>query len=402
MPQDRSGRYTLAYIIFGFIFSLVLIFGTGLYSIAKRVGQAPAGPSVPDFVLTASDFEPFTREVPATGAPIGAAVERGGRLDRPLRLGAPIRGSLVPAALLQAADARLGAGAVRPDGSVEFRRIDARLERYDALAKGEVDLIWDTLGSLAEELPRLQALGLQARVVMPLGSGDPADALVMARPAGPLPARGSFAAVESFSAAHLIALELIANASLTAAERGARHASLLLVGTPRDAYAKAISEASGSAVAVGTGSALEPEGARKSGSAPFLNVEVLVAHPRLLEEGTGSLVALLDRWVRIREATPALSQPLHADVARIFGIEAADVPRLGGPSGVPDAAAQDRFFRGVGAGWTDAASEVWMKLGLLRRSSPAAQWFDGRYLPASQRAEPSQVPGAPQSPLAGP
>lgn len=383
MSQDRSGRYTLVYIVFGFVFSLVLIFGTGFYAIAKKVGQAPPVPAGPGFPLSAADFEPFTKEAPASASAPVTKREGGARLDRPLRLGAPVRGSLVPAALIQARDASRDPKSAIPAGSVEWKRMDARLERYEALARGEVDLIWDTLGSLAEELPRLQALGLQARVVMPLGSGDLGDALVMARKPGPVPARGSFAAVEAFSAAHLITLELLTTANLSEGEKAARQASIVLVGSPAEAHAKAIWEEGGSAVSVGTGSALTPEGHRETGSAPFLNVEVLVAHPALLKDAPGSLTAMLERWIETRDASQGLPEALHPDVARVFGIDVAEVPRIGGPSGMPDAAAQQRFFRGVGAAWTDAAATIWTRSGLLRKASPAGPWFDGSYVPAS-------------------
>lgn len=85
---------------------------------------------------------------------------------------------------------------------------------------------------------------------------------------------------------------------------------------------------------------------------------MLLAHPKVLKEGPGSLAALFTRWV-----PPPLS---HG---------------YGPYSRVPDVWLQHRFFTGAAENWLDAAGKAWVKAGLMPNALPSARWLDGRYVP---------------------
>lgn len=360
-------------------------------------------PPVPQraFPLSVEDFRPFTSIGPSpvrglAGVPrdawqprveyVPAELNDGARIGRPLRLAVSSRWRAFPRDSLHP-ERDDAPGAPGPAVVLETVEMESRPERYAALARGEVDLIWDSLGGFAEAIPRLSESNFQARVVMLVSQGELfADALVF-RPsegatglvkivgesdvaaliAEPDFTPRSWAAVVPFTTTHLKLLEELAHAALPASEKWARFEAIRLVESP--SAARALFE-QGEVVVAGV--EMLPMRVRGRRRLPplsrYIGAGVLIAHPSLLEEGPGSIASLVARW---GDGSPAPSSVLN-------------VPTW----------MQGAFFNGAGAAWGDAASKIWLKTGLTEVAMASAPWFDGRFAPRT-RALPPPPPSAP-------
>lgn len=385
MHDDRSGRLTLHYIRFGAFLTIALIVGGFL---AKLLGfvtvQTDAPVDDPTFALTASHFAPF-EGVDEAGAAAGqvqpAALE--GTLERPLRIAGPLRATMAPIAVLSAEE----------PGSVEWVRIDDRLGRYEALQRGEVDLIWESLPGFAEAVHRLQVLPLEARVVALVGQSRGADALVGRAASEELRLTAQRTALEAFSPAHFLFLHRLTRTEVTG-EVKARvlRDQLTLTGSPKAAVERwnegDVRVLGGSEPALPLAFTGEgPELFRMDTSVgPERIDEVLIAHPSVLEAAPGALAAVVAGWQAASQRLAKMPLDGFDLLVGEMGLTEEQAERMieGVAFATPTMSAS--FFEGQGASRLEAAQGIWMAEGSIRQVLPADRWIDGRFQPVPEAA----------------
>lgn len=381
MNEDRSGRLTLNYFRFGAVATVALIVGA---FIAKLMGLAPVKigppPEPPTFSLTAAHFEAFEGEGPAAGKPAPRlAASHEGRLDRPLRIAGPLRATMAPALVL---------GKEGP-AAVEWVRIDDRLGRYEALQKGEVDLIWESLPGFAEALHRLQVLPLEARVVALVGQSRGTDALVGRATAEGYELISQRIALEAFSPAHFLFLHRLTRADAPGEVKATvAKEQVALAGSPKAAVARwndgEVRVLGGSEPALPL--AFTGEGPKlfrmDTSAGPERIDEVLIAHPDVLARAPGTVAVVVAEWL---EASAALARiPLDGFDLLVegMGVTDEDAERMiEGVAFAHPAMAQAFFEGGEGATRLEAAQTVWQLEGSVRQVLPSAAWIDARFQP---------------------
>lgn len=397
MRKDTSGKFVLTLLIFGFVASVVLLVGFKIYQAVVAKRPAPLVAAGGELALDKEDFAAFERGSDATGVPAaqGEATPVGkGVLARPLKIAIAARGSLAPGVV---AAARTEAGKVG-DGmpAIEWVRLENRLARYEALDRGEVDLVWDTLDSVATQVVRLDALKSKARVVLFLGFSRGADGVLARAPSADFSVlRRQTLAVPMNAPSHFFSLFLLGNSGLTPVEKGAFVSRTYLTGDAAQAVGLWEEER---VTAVGGETALLPvppdaEAVVRWDTtlAPRLVSEVLVANPKLIEEAPRTLELLARGWL---EGGAAVAEdPLGARAALAEGLELSPqlAARLLDEVALADAAAQVQFFgaeggpASEGAAHLDAAQGIWKKLGTVTRTVPGKDWLDGRFAVAGAR-----------------
>lgn len=408
---------------FGKLFLALVIVGVVGFVVYRRFGQelrqwAGAGsPQAAAGAVSPEDFKALTEglvDAPRTGevAVTGAAPKAGdGKLTRPLKVGINTWAGHAPGIV---ANGGLEAGSAaslykRKYGlDVEFVLLEDPVVKLAAFIKGDIDVMWDTVDSFANEASRLAEQGIAAKAILQQDwsrGGDGIVALKAIRSIEDL--AGKRIATTKFTPSHFLLLYVLSQSGLTAEQRGEIERNLLFTAEAPQAAAAFKARKVDAAVTwepdlSGAVAALQDEAhiLVSTTAATHVIADTLVARQAIIDAAPKTLEDFVAGWfdgISVMKEDPQGTNEL---VARALKLTADDVSGMLSGLKLTPFADNAQFFglstpKPYFASLFNGAFVIWRKKGVVSKVVDAKDWMEPRFVAAvadqykSQRVEES-------------
>lgn len=286
---------------------------------------------------------------------------------------------------------------------VKFVLIEDPAAKLAAFIAGDVDIMWDTVDSWANEASRLAEKNLKAKSILMQDWSRGGDGIVSIKSVKSIEdLKGKKIATTQFTPSHWLLLYLLSQSGLTAAERTEIEKNLVF--TAEAPLAAAAFKAGQVDAAVtwepdlSNSVAARPNEAHvlvSTASATHIIADTLVARQQLIDESPATIRAFVHGWFDGIDMIKANPAGAYAVVARVLKLTDDDVSGM--LSGLKlTHFADNALFYGLGGGKPhyenlfNAAFAIWRKKGVVSKAVDAKDWADTRFVASLGAEYPDQ------------
>ncbi|MHB8877878.1 MAG: phosphate ABC transporter substrate-binding/OmpA family protein [Myxococcaceae bacterium] len=400
----------------GKIFLLLVVLAVVGFVVFKKYGGdikgwAGSGEAKVEGEVTKDDFSNINtgvKDAPrgevamnAANAPVGA-----GRLTRPLKVGINTWAGHAPGIV---ANGGLAVGSPaslykkKYNLDVEFILLEDPVAKLNAFIKGDIDLMWDTVDSYANEASRLAEQGISAKSIIQEDWSRGGDGIVSLKTIKSVEdLKGKKIATTKFTPSHWLLLYLLSQSGLTPDDRAGIEKNLVY--TNEAPQAAAAFKAGKVDAAVTWEPDLSSAVAARGDEAHVLvsttaatNViaDTLVARQQLIDEAPGTLQDFVAGWfdgISVMKEDPQGTNVLIGTALKLSGDDVS-----GMLSGLKlTSFADNAVFYGLSGpkpyfhALFNGAFVIWRKKGVVSKSVDAKDWFDARFVGALAEQYKSQ------------
>ncbi|MDQ3262657.1 MAG: phosphate ABC transporter substrate-binding/OmpA family protein [Myxococcota bacterium] len=393
---------------FGKLFIALVVLGVVGFVVFKRYGDQVkgwAGAGEPR-VTEAVTKEDFGGLGPLPDAPRDGKVEvraatptlGSGKLNRPLKVAINTWAGHAPGIVAN--------GGMNPGGAaslykkkygldVEFVLLEDPTAKFNAFIAGDIDIMWDTVDSYANEASRLAEQGLSAKAILQEDwsrGGDGIVSLTSIKSIEDL--KGKKIATTKFTPSHWLLLYMISQSGLSREDREALEKNLLYFNEAPQAAAAFKAKKVDAAVTWEpdlSGAVAAREGEAhilvSTQDATHVIADTLVARQEIVEKYPASLQAFVAGWFDAISVMKEDPQGTNAIVGDALKLAEEDVSGM--LSGLKLTAFADnaQFFGLSGpkpyfASIFDSAFRIWRKKGVVSKAVDSKDWMDSRFVAA--------------------
>jgi len=393
---------------FGKLFIALVVLGVVGFVVFKRYGDqvkgwAGAGEAKPAESISRDDFAGLgqlpdaprdgTVEVRASAAPVGS-----GKLTRPLKVaintwaghapGLVANGGMNPGAAASIYKKKYGL-------DVQFVLLEDPTAKLNAFIAGDIDIMWDTVDSYANEASRLAEQGIAAKAIIQEDwsrGGDGIVSLTSIKSIEDL--KGKRIATTKFTPSHWLLLYMLSQSGLSREDRDALEKNLKYFNEAPQAAAAFKAKQVDAAVTWEpdlSGAVAAREGEAhilvSTQDATHVIADTLVARQEIVEKYPETLQAFVAGWFDAISVMKEDPQGTHAIVGDALKLAEEDVSGM--LSGLKLTAFADnaQFFGLAGpkpyfASIFDSAFRIWRKKGVVSKAVDAKDWMDTRFVAA--------------------
>lgn len=398
MKLTPFGKLFLALVILGVVgFVVFKRYGEDLRSWASK-GEARGGEEV-----TREDFGAIGKDIvdpPRDGkVEVGAGAAVGeGRLSRPLKVGintwaghAPgivANGGMEPGSAASLYKKKYGL-------DVHFVLLEDPVAKLNAFIKGDIDIMWDTVDSYANEASRLSEQGIQAKSILQQDWSRGGDGIVSLKSIQSIEQlKGKKIATTKFTPSHWLLLYLLSQSGLSADERAQLERELVF--TAEAPMAAAAFKAGKVDAAVtwepDLSSAVEarPDEAHilvSTTAATHVIADTLVARQQLVDQAPRTVQDFVAGWfdgIAVMKEDPQGTNQLIANALKLTADDVSGM--LSGLKLTPFA--DNAQFYGLSGpkahfhSLFNGAFVIWRKKGVVTKAVDAKDWMDPRFVAA--------------------
>ncbi len=393
---------------FGKLFIALVVLGVVGFVVFKRYGDQVKGwagagePKVAEAV-TKDDFGGLGQlpDAPRDGqVDVRAATPTlgSGKLNRPLKVaintwaghapGLVANGGMNPGSAASIYKKKYGL-------EVEFVLLEDPTAKFNAFIAGDIDIMWDTVDSFANEASRLAEQGLSAKAILQEDwsrGGDGIVSLTSIKSIEDL--KGKKIATTKFTPSHWLLLYMISQSGLSREDRDALEKNLLYFNEAPQAAAAFKAKKVDAAVTWEpdlSGAVAAREGEAhilvSTQDATHVIADTLVARQEIVEKYPASLQAFVAGWFDAIAVMKEDPQGTNAIVGDALKLAEEDVSGM--LSGLKLTAFADnaQFFGLSGpkpyfASIFDSAFRIWRKKGVVSKAVDSKDWMDSRFVAA--------------------
>lgn len=409
MKLTPFGKFFLAMVVVAVVgFVAFKKYGDELrqWSGATKKADAPAGGAASDSV-TREDFSsigtgladaPRSGDVALNAAAASPGGVAGGKLNRPLKVAINTWAGHAPGIV---ANGGLAVGSPaslykkKYGLDVEFILLEDPKVKLAAFIKGDIDVMWDTVDSFANEASRLAEQGIAAKAIIQEDWSRGGDGIVSLKTIKSVEdLKGKRIATTKFTPSHWLLLYLLSQSGLTLQERADIEKNLVF--TDEAPQAAAAFKAGKVDAAVTWEPDLSSSVAARGDEAHILvsttaatNViaDTLVARKQLVDEAPKSLHDFVAGWFDAISVMKEDPQGTNQVVATALKLTPDDVSGM--LSGLKlTAFADNALFFGLSGpkpqfhALFNGAFAIWRKKGVVTKAVDAADWMDTRFVAA--------------------
>lgn len=278
---------------------------------------------------------------------------------------------------------------------VQFILIEDPVAKLNAFIKGEIDVMWDTVDSYANEASRLAEQNLQAKAIIQEDWSRGGDGIVAVKSIKSIEdLRGKKIATTKFTPSHFLLLYLMSQSGLTPDQRAEIEKNLVFTSeAPLAAAAfkaKQVDAAvtwepdlSGAVTARGD----EAHILVSTTAATHVIADTLVARQQIIDQAPKTLQAFVNGWfdgIAVMSEDP---QGANNIVGQALKLSPEDVSGMLSGLKLTPFADNAQFFGLAGPKayantLFNSAFIIWRKKGVVSKAVDAKDWFDGRFVNA--------------------
>lgn len=282
---------------------------------------------------------------------------------------------------------------------VKFVMIEDPAAKLAAFINGDVDVMWDTVDSWANEASRLAEKGIKAKSIVMQDWSRGGDGIVSLKSIKSIEdLKGKKIATTQYTPSHWLLLFLLSQSGLTSAERAEIEKNLVFTSEAPLAAAAFKAKQVDAAVTwepdLSNSVAARPDEAHvlvSTASATHIIADTLIARQQVLDEAPATILAFVHGWfdgIDLIKANPAGAYEV---VAKALKLTPDDVSGM--LSGLKlTHFADNALFYGLSGGKPhydtlfNSAFAIWRKKGIASKAVDAKDWADSRFV-ASLGAE---------------
>lgn len=373
--------------------------GTGLRDWASR-GEAKGGGEV-----TGSEFREITKQLgdpPRDGNlalnPAAAGALGAGSLGRTLKVGINTWAGHAPG-IVANGGMEVGSPASiykkKYQLDVQFVLLENPTAKLNAFLKGDIDIMWDTVDSYANEASRLAEQNLKAKAILQQDwsrGGDGIVSLKTIRSVEEL--KGKKIATTKFTPSHWLLLYLLSQSGLSAEERSAIEKGLVFADEAPQAAAMFKAGKVDAAVTwepdLSAAVTARPEEAHilvSTTAATHVIADALVARQELVEQAPKTLTDFVAGWFDAIAVMKEDPQGTNQVVATALKLTPDDVSGMLSGLKLTPFADNAQFFGLAGPkpyfhSLFNGAFAIWRKKGVVSKAVDAKEWMDARFVAA--------------------
>ena len=397
MKLTPIGKLFLALVILGVVgFVVYRKYGGQMQDWAQK-GEAPKQTeqiTKDDFKLGGPDA-PRDGKVAVNGAP---ATYGTGRLNRPLKVALNTWAGHAPGIV-----ANGGFKAGSPASlfkkkyglDVEFVLIEDPAKKFAAFVNGDVDVMWDTVDSWANESSRLAERGMRAKSILQEDWSRGGDGIVSLKGINSIEdLKGKKIATTQFTPSHFLLLYLLSQSGLSPADRADIEKNLVF--TPVAPLAAAAFKAKRVDAAVtwepdlSGAVAARPDDAHvlvSTTAATNVIADTLIARQQIVDEAPKTLGDFVAGWFDGISAMKEDPEGTNRLIAKELKLTPEDVSGMLSGLKITPFADNAMFFglsgpQSYGPNIFDAAFIIWRKKGVITKAVDAKDFFDPRFVSA--------------------
>jgi len=402
---------------FAKIFLAVIVLAVIGFVVFKRYGDnlrewsgAGTGGSAKNEAIGKDDFKDLQNNFPdaprdgrvelkqETGSANAAAPVGSGTLNRPLKVaintwaghapGIIANGGLEPGSPSSLYKKKYGL-------DVQFILIEDPVAKLNAFIKGEVDIMWDTVDSFANEASRLAEQNIQAKAILQEDWSRGGDGIVALKSIKSIEdLKGKKVATTKYTPSHFLLLYLLSQSGLSQEDRTAVEKNLVF--TSEAPLAAAAFKAKQVDAAVtwepdlsGAVTAREDEAhiLVSTTAATHVIADTLVARQQLIDQAPKTVQNFVAGWfdgIAVMSEDPTGSNQI---VGQALKLGAEDVSGMLSGLKLTPFADNAQFFGMAGpkaysSTLFNSAFIIWRKKGVVSKAVDAKDWFDGRFVNA--------------------